>query len=161
MVRTVSTSAVIEGRFDLGQLPQGAYTVFLAERERVPGLTMEMNVADGQDAQEAVFGLGECNIEVTVLDEKGRRVDADNIKLFAGGTDAGRHSFKRAKSIRDGTWRVNGLLPGQYLVSARLGDVSGGAMLNLTPGRNACTIRVGPRAVVGEGPEHSSEPLAQ
>jgi hypothetical protein len=146
--RTVSASAVIEGEFTLGQLDSGSYTVFLAERERMPGIVIEIDVDQGQAAQEVALEPGRCNIEVKVTDEAGAAVESDDIELFVGGTDDAKHMFKRAGNIRNGTWRVNGLWPGQYIASAQAGDTAGGAVVDLRPGMNSCTIQLRPRADV-------------
>ena len=145
--RTLSASAVIDGKYTLGQLPPGMYMIFLAERTEMPGLVMQVGVGQDQDSQQIDFYCGEAELEVTVLDEAGNKLDSDSVELFLGGTDDEKHMFKRAKSIRDGTWRIKGLLPGQYIASASGGNSSGAVMLNLTAGMNSCVIQMSPAAV--------------
>ncbi len=148
--RDVSTSAIVEGRYSFGRLPSGSYRVFLAERGQMPGLVIEVNVGQNQQTQDVDFDSGECELEVTVLDEAGNGIESDSIKLMLGGTNDEKHMFKRAKSIQNGTWRIKGLLSGPYIASAKLGNRNGGAMLNLQPGMNVCTIQIRPQVVGGE-----------
>jgi len=148
--RDVSTSAIVEGKYTFGQLPSGSYRIFLAERDQMAGLVMEVNVDQNQQAQEVDIDCGECELDVTVLDEAGKRIESDSIELFLGGTDDKKHMFKRAKSIQHGTWRIKGLLSGQYIASAKVGNSNGGAMLNLEPGMNSCTIQIAPQVVGAE-----------
>ena len=83
---------------------------------------MEIGVKQNQQAQEVNFAFGKCELEVTVLDEAGKRIESDSIELFLGGTNDKKHMFKRAKSIQNGTWRIKGLLSGKYKASDKVGN---------------------------------------
>ena len=117
--RNISVSAIIDGKYNLGQVPPGTHELFLAERIEMPGLVMRITVEEGQMMEKTDFVFGNCDMEVTILDERGDKVTAKDAKLFVGGTDEDKHMFKRQQGITDGKWIVRNLLPDTYIVSVQ------------------------------------------
>ena len=137
-------SAVVGGQFNLGEVPEGRYEVFLAERTHMPGIVVRIPVEEERQCPEISFEFGDCTAEVTVL-EGSRPFESDQADLMLGGIDDEKHMFKRSHGIKSGEWVVKRLIPGTYLVSIVLPDGrNAGNMVTLSTGINRIALNLEP-----------------
>ncbi|MEO8681299.1 MAG: carboxypeptidase-like regulatory domain-containing protein [Vicinamibacterales bacterium] len=140
------TSTGADGRFEIKELPAGRYTVsaskgaFVAiqygqKRPSEPGTPIEL--ADGQIAEKVNFSLSRgAVIAGRIVDESGEAMSGVNVQAMRYAFIAGSRRLTPAGGMGDrtddqGAYRVYGLAPGDYYVSATSGFGAGNMVMNL------------------------------
>ena len=140
------TSSGADGRFEIKDLPAGRYTVSASKgafvtiqygqkRPSEPGTPIEL--ADGQIAEKVNFSLSRgAVIAGRIVDESGEAMSGVNVQAMRYAFVAGARRLTPAGGIGDrtddqGAYRLYGLAPGDYYVSATSGFGAGNMVLNM------------------------------
>jgi len=140
------TSTGQDGRFEIKDLPAGRYSVSASKgafvtiqygqrRPSEPGTPIDL--ADGQIAEKVTFSLSRgAVIAGRIVDESGEAMSGVNVQAMRYAFVAGSRRLTPAGGVGDrtddqGAYRLYGLAPGDYYVSATSGFGAGNMVLNM------------------------------
>jgi protocatechuate 3,4-dioxygenase beta subunit len=136
MGRSRSTVTDESGRFAFAQLPEGRYTMSASKQgyiggsygQRIPGRAgTPIQLADGQQMRLQLQIWRGSVITGIVLDETGEAIPNTPVRVFRYVFQGGQRVLQNAGQAQTddrGVYRVFGLQPGEYLVSATPRNVS-------------------------------------
>ena len=148
--RPMTVTADRDGRFELSGLPAGRFQFTAAKvgysppgvavMDMPPNLGVRVDLADGEVRERVDITLAPWgSLSGRVVDELGEPLQGVSVQLLQVRYQAGRRRLVGAMgALRQtddlGRYRVFGIAPGRYIVSAAVGDVSS-AELPATRGR--------------------------
>lgn len=141
--KIISASGLVDGRYSLGALEPGAYTVYVQQTDRTPGITKHtISIEEGQNSVAFDFEKGECSLNVRVVGPDGAPFESATAVIVAGGTDDDLHAWRRQEGIEDGAFRADHLFEGQYVVTVIDGPLTAGSLTYLKKGENQVDLRL-------------------